>query len=85
MGSEFLFMDDNACPHRANIVDECLQSVDIMREDESNRRHHCVGKSNPADKLTRGMSAKALVKGEIWIKGPAWLLEPNIPYNNLRK
>ncbi|GFX51324.1 transposable element Tc3 transposase [Trichonephila clavipes] len=24
MGAEFLFMDDNACPHRANIVDECL-------------------------------------------------------------
>ncbi|GFV58439.1 transposable element Tcb2 transposase [Trichonephila clavipes] len=29
MGSEFLFMDDNARPHRANIVDECLQSEDI--------------------------------------------------------
>ncbi|GFW92907.1 transposable element Tcb2 transposase [Trichonephila clavipes] len=28
MGAEFLFMDDNARPHRANIVDECLQSVD---------------------------------------------------------
>ncbi|GBN32429.1 Fat-like cadherin-related tumor suppressor, partial [Araneus ventricosus] len=26
MGVEFLFMDDNARPHRANIVDECLQS-----------------------------------------------------------
>ncbi|GFV71038.1 DDE_3 domain-containing protein [Trichonephila clavipes] len=24
MGAEFLFMDDNACPHRANIVEECL-------------------------------------------------------------
>ncbi|GFW58876.1 uncharacterized protein TNCV_4047141 [Trichonephila clavipes] len=30
-----------------------------------------------------GISAKALVKDEIWIKGPSWLLEPNIPYNNL--
>ncbi|GFU98750.1 uncharacterized protein TNCV_1214661 [Trichonephila clavipes] len=29
MGAEFLFMDDNAHPHRANIVDECLQSEDI--------------------------------------------------------
>ncbi|GFV04973.1 uncharacterized protein TNCV_2906411, partial [Trichonephila clavipes] len=28
MGADFLFMDDNARPHRANIVDECLQSVD---------------------------------------------------------
>ncbi|GFV31562.1 transposable element Tcb1 transposase [Trichonephila clavipes] len=29
MDAEFLFMDDNARPHRANIVDECLQSEDI--------------------------------------------------------
>ncbi|GFU14191.1 DDE_3 domain-containing protein [Trichonephila clavipes] len=29
MGAEFRFMDDNARPHRANIVDECLQSEDI--------------------------------------------------------
>ncbi|GFT85260.1 transposable element Tc3 transposase [Trichonephila clavipes] len=33
MGAEFLFMDDNAHPHRANIVDECLQSEDIPRMD----------------------------------------------------
>ncbi|GFT24080.1 transposable element Tc3 transposase [Trichonephila clavipes] len=26
-------MDDNAHPHRANIVDECLQSEDITRMD----------------------------------------------------
>ncbi|GFV86613.1 transposable element Tcb1 transposase [Trichonephila clavipes] len=33
MGAEFLFMDDNARPHRANIVDECIQSEDITRMD----------------------------------------------------
>ncbi|GFU64874.1 transposable element Tc3 transposase [Trichonephila clavipes] len=33
MGAEFLFMDDNARPHHANIVDECLQSEDIARMD----------------------------------------------------
>ncbi|GFW80233.1 transposable element Tcb1 transposase [Trichonephila clavipes] len=33
MGAEFLFMDDNARPHRADIVDECLQSDDIIRMD----------------------------------------------------
>ncbi|GFU24241.1 transposable element Tcb1 transposase [Trichonephila clavipes] len=32
-GAEFLFMDDNARPHHANIVDECLQSEDITRMD----------------------------------------------------
>ncbi|GFY22349.1 DDE_3 domain-containing protein [Trichonephila clavipes] len=31
MGSEFVFMDDNAPPHRENIVNECLQSEDITR------------------------------------------------------
>ncbi|GFW35491.1 transposable element Tcb1 transposase [Trichonephila clavipes] len=33
MGAEFLFMDDNARLHRANIVDECLQSEDTTRMD----------------------------------------------------
>ncbi|GFY01178.1 transposable element Tcb1 transposase [Trichonephila clavipes] len=34
-GAEFLFMDDNVRPHRANIIDECLQSEDITRMDWS--------------------------------------------------
>ncbi|GFU26170.1 transposable element Tcb2 transposase [Trichonephila clavipes] len=33
MGAKFLFMDVNARPHGANIVDECLQSEDITRMD----------------------------------------------------
>ncbi|GFY22499.1 transposable element Tcb1 transposase [Trichonephila clavipes] len=33
--AEFLFLDDNARPHCANIVDECLQSEDITRMDWS--------------------------------------------------
>ncbi|GFU44585.1 transposable element Tcb1 transposase [Trichonephila clavipes] len=33
LGAEFLFMDDNAHPHHANIVDECLQSENITRID----------------------------------------------------
>ncbi|GFW10601.1 transposable element Tcb2 transposase [Trichonephila clavipes] len=33
MGAEFLFMDVNARSHRANIVNECLQSEDITRMD----------------------------------------------------
>ncbi|GFT95942.1 transposable element Tcb1 transposase [Trichonephila clavipes] len=43
MGAEFLFMDDNARPHRANIVDECLQSEDITLAQQPMRaRVHCV-------------------------------------------
>ncbi|GFU05611.1 DDE_3 domain-containing protein [Trichonephila clavipes] len=32
-GAEFMFTDDNARPHRSNIVDECHQSEDITRMD----------------------------------------------------
>ncbi|GFW77899.1 transposable element Tcb1 transposase [Trichonephila clavipes] len=35
MGAEYLVMDDNARPHRANIIDECLQSEDITQIDWS--------------------------------------------------
>ncbi|GFT76473.1 transposable element Tcb1 transposase [Trichonephila clavipes] len=35
MGAEFLFVDDSARPHRANIVDEYLQTEDITRMDWS--------------------------------------------------
>ncbi|GFU03183.1 uncharacterized protein TNCV_2720811 [Trichonephila clavipes] len=55
IGAEFLFMDDNAHPLRANIADECLQSEDITRMDwesiltglESNRA--CVGYAWPTN------------------------------------
>ncbi|GFU80671.1 transposable element Tcb1 transposase [Trichonephila clavipes] len=33
LGAEFLFMDDNTRPHRANIVDKCIQSQDIILMD----------------------------------------------------
>ncbi|GFW10718.1 DDE_3 domain-containing protein [Trichonephila clavipes] len=33
MAVEFLFMDGNAHPHRANILDECLQSKGITSMD----------------------------------------------------
>ncbi|GFU96800.1 DDE_3 domain-containing protein [Trichonephila clavipes] len=33
MGAEFLFIDDNARPHFANIVYECLKSENITRMD----------------------------------------------------
>ncbi|GFY22705.1 transposable element Tc3 transposase [Trichonephila clavipes] len=33
MGAEFLFMDDNARPHHANIVDKWFQSEDVIHMD----------------------------------------------------
>nr|XP_042913479.1 uncharacterized protein LOC122273488 [Parasteatoda tepidariorum] len=42
--------------------------------------HHCSGKDHPADKLTRGMNAQALLNDTVWLSGPPWLKERNIPY-----
>lgn len=35
--------------------------------------HHCPGKENPADMLTRGVSISTLVNSERWLKGPDFL------------
>ena len=33
----------------------------------------CPGLENPADILTSGLSAEALLKSSLWWNGPAWL------------
>ncbi|GFW37712.1 uncharacterized protein TNCV_4629171 [Trichonephila clavipes] len=49
MGAEFLFMDDNVRPHRANIVDECQPYglASTLTGLESNRA--CVGYAWPTN------------------------------------
>nr|XP_022902869.1 uncharacterized protein LOC111415413 [Onthophagus taurus] len=34
---------------------------------------YCPGKENPADLLTRGISAKTLIDSNLWLRGPKWL------------
>ena len=43
--------------------------------------HHCPGIQNPADLLTRGVSASDLIQSEVWLKGPLELM--TAPINNL--
>lgn len=38
--------------------------------------HHCPGKSNPADLISRGVSAEQLMSCDQWLSGPAWLSRP---------
>ncbi|GFY09535.1 transposable element Tcb1 transposase [Trichonephila clavipes] len=60
MGAEFLFMDDNARSHRANIVDECLESEDITLLDPAGAPSiagpRCITSTSPPD-------------GWSWVKG----------------
>lgn len=54
----------------ANRVSSIQSNTDI------NSWRHINGKENPADLLTRGLSAKELVDNPLWLHGPEWLLLP---------
>ncbi|GFS47159.1 transposable element Tc3 transposase [Trichonephila clavipes] len=60
MGDEFLFMDDNARPHRANIVDECLQSEDITHMDLPAYSPDLNSIEHVSDMLGRRIAARQL-------------------------
>ncbi|GBO41698.1 hypothetical protein AVEN_214366-1 [Araneus ventricosus] len=53
-------------------------------QEKTNRDHwnYCRGKTNPADKLTRGLSIHALVQDDVWWHGPDWLTSQNLSSNN---
>ncbi|XP_071040053.1 uncharacterized protein [Parasteatoda tepidariorum] len=55
--------------------------IEIKEKTNPDHWHHCSGKDNPADKLTRGMNAQALLNETVWLSGPPWLKERNIPYD----
>ncbi|GFU97307.1 transposable element Tcb1 transposase [Trichonephila clavipes] len=57
MGAQFLFIDDNASPHRANIVGECLQLEDITRMDWPAYSSNLNPKEYVWDMLGRQISA----------------------------
>ena len=41
---------------------------------------HCPGKSNPADALTRGLSASEISQSELWLKGPTFITDESAPH-----
>ncbi|GBM78472.1 hypothetical protein AVEN_81536-1 [Araneus ventricosus] len=53
-------------------------------QEKTNRDHwnYCRGKTNPADKLTLGLSIHVLVQDDVWWHGPDWLTSQNLSFNN---
>ena len=41
--------------------------------------NHVPGSMNPADLLTRGVSSKEFTTNKLWLEGPRWLVERNLP------
>ena len=48
-----------------------------------NQWNYVESKHNPADDASRGLSVQNLLQSPTWIKGPAFLWEPNQDWRNL--
>ncbi|GFV84848.1 integrase catalytic domain-containing protein [Trichonephila clavipes] len=46
---------------------------EIQKLIEPSKWHHCPGKENPADIISRGISVRELKDSELWWHGPPWL------------
>lgn len=49
--------------------------AEIQQNTDATQWRHCPGKSNPADLMTRGMSAASLKSSDMWWHGPSWIRE----------
>ena len=49
--------------------------VEIQTSTSPDRWFHCSGVENPADLLTRGVTAEELIFSKVWLQGPKFLVE----------
>ncbi|XP_055914411.1 uncharacterized protein LOC129947754 [Eupeodes corollae] len=56
-------------PYIENRVREIRSICDVSKW------RHCPGLENPADLVTRGINANALINSSLWMSGPDWLKE----------
>ncbi|XP_064480512.1 uncharacterized protein LOC135394016 [Ornithodoros turicata] len=48
--------------------------TEIQKNSDSHPWHYCPSKENPADLMTRGISAQRLIESQLWWKGPPWIV-----------
>jgi hypothetical protein len=54
----------------------CNRVTEIQVSTTPSQWRHCPGETNPADCLSRGLSADELASFDLWWNGPAWLAQP---------
>ncbi|XP_055924504.1 uncharacterized protein LOC129956600 [Argiope bruennichi] len=56
---------------------------EIQEKTNRGQWNYCRGKTNPADKLTRGLSIiQVLAQDDVWWNGPDWLFNPDLCLDN---
>ena len=54
----------------------CNRVTEIQSYTTPSQWRHCPGKDNPADLLSRGVTAEQLKTMDVWWRGPSWLAQP---------
>jgi hypothetical protein len=54
----------------------CNRVTEIQSYTTPSQWRHCPGKDNPADLLSRGVTAEQLKSMDVWWCGPSWLAQP---------
>ena len=54
----------------------CNRVTEIQSYTTPSNWRHCPGKDNPADLLSRGVTAEQLKTMDVWWRGPSWLSQP---------
>ncbi|GFY52519.1 uncharacterized protein TNIN_58521 [Trichonephila inaurata madagascariensis] len=57
--------------------------IEIQSNSDPSDWHHCSGRENPADYVSRGVNLKTIINSQFWMHGPQWLrtTENNRPKN----
>ncbi|GFS84725.1 reverse transcriptase domain-containing protein [Trichonephila clavipes] len=57
--------------------------IEIQSNSDPSDWHHCSGRENPADYVSRGANLETIINSQFWMHGPQWLrtTENNWPKN----